>query len=105
MHENPKAQFSWATGQAPPPKEVPEAVKGNPKRCHIDDCQAIFDTRRCRWKNSECRRKSEGGCRKFYCYAHRYETFTWVDKGEEIKKDWECCRDCKDDLDADIKAN
>ena len=112
MNSNPRANFSWASNySAPPKKEVPEAVQGNPKRCHIDDCYAIYGTHRCRWQNSVCRRKGDGGGRKFYCDAHRYETYTRQTRSNSTELSgkttivWTSCGDCKDDLDADIKAN
>ena len=85
------------------------AYTGDPdKKCHFDTCQQ-HGSHKCKWDNHCCRpggKSASGGCKKRYCNAHKHEKVVHTRSKRGTRTHiYQCCVDCSDKLEKDIKEN
>ena len=82
---------------------VPMAIASDPViKCEIDNCQFVGNSI-CDWPNCAWLEKKTGGCKKRFCYNHRYEKFQAVRiKHSMYTMTYRACSTCATELEDDV---
>ena len=71
-------------------------------QCHFSGCSYLANSI-CMWPNAICSNKSKHGCRKRFCYIHRYEKVHVIPrKHGQLTFIYMCCVECGKQLEKDI---